>query len=312
MEYKGELKGFPEEVVEQMMVEQLIQKNKADYTIFEKEIADKDHGFSWDKTIRGYNFWLEVTTNKNFDLFFKHYPKKSKPWEKYKEGDLVVVTYFDNETEWSNHWFKPKEVLKLGGEYWQGSLENSFDAFSLSRLKGGGMSYNFEKNYKLRHATKAEIAKSQWAEADVFPENWMVKGTKNQSSLRKLLEKSHWFYNINKYKPGVSFYKIGLYNDTGYIGHTGAIERFKKDGYTLVTKEQLINHYKLNNTKNEVQSKSKQNRSSTIKGRARISSRRCQGTAGSRPEGNKQTASAGQTYVRSVKIINRVVIRSNP
>ena len=94
--------------------------------------------------------------------------------EDYKEGDLVVVTEFKGEKEWSGHWFIPGEVLKLGGEYWEDSLEDIFIARSTTEVEGAAMWHLFEKGYKLRHATAEEIANSIWADEE---ENCGLKAT---------------------------------------------------------------------------------------------------------------------------------------
>lgn len=69
--YKGELEGFPDEVVEKMLE---YQRNKRDVTVFEKNCKS---GFDWDRTPEKYNFWCDVIINRNFNLFFEKYPKKS-------------------------------------------------------------------------------------------------------------------------------------------------------------------------------------------------------------------------------------------
>lgn len=76
--YKGDLKGFPEEVVEAMLFYQEEQGHKRDVTVFERDrfSGDYDGGFTWRETVEGHEFWQEVLGNKNFDLYFDKYPKK--------------------------------------------------------------------------------------------------------------------------------------------------------------------------------------------------------------------------------------------
>ena len=80
--YKGDLEGFPEEVVEAMLDYQEEQGNERDVTVFETEIdrngfsGDFSGGFTWRDTPEGFRFWQEVLGNKNFDLYFDKYPKK--------------------------------------------------------------------------------------------------------------------------------------------------------------------------------------------------------------------------------------------
>lgn len=83
--YKGELTGFPIEVVNKMLEYQVQQGNPKDVTVFEN-LARSSHkvgGFTWDKTIEGQDFWLSVILYFNFDIFFEKYPKS------------IIHTYID-------------------------------------------------------------------------------------------------------------------------------------------------------------------------------------------------------------------------
>ena len=71
--YKGQLNGFPTEVVEKMLERQVEQGNKKDVTAFEKCNVIN---FIWSKTIEGQQFWEKVIINKKFDVFFNKYPKQ--------------------------------------------------------------------------------------------------------------------------------------------------------------------------------------------------------------------------------------------
>ena len=79
--YKGDLKGFPKEIVDKMLECQVEQGNEKDVSVFEI-ILDADRyfgGFNWRDTIEGFNWWSEVIDHKNFDIFFEKYPKTSYP-----------------------------------------------------------------------------------------------------------------------------------------------------------------------------------------------------------------------------------------
>lgn len=75
---KGMIEGFPIEVVQKMVDCQVEQGNKADVTIFQKDYDTPEPfgGFNWDRSVEGYDFWYDVTSERNFDLFFKKYPTK--------------------------------------------------------------------------------------------------------------------------------------------------------------------------------------------------------------------------------------------
>lgn len=74
----GDIKGFPIEVVEKMIEEQVKQGGNADVEVFQNysTAGDDENGFAWDKTEDGYDFWEEVIGEHHFDVFFKKYPKK--------------------------------------------------------------------------------------------------------------------------------------------------------------------------------------------------------------------------------------------
>lgn len=76
--YKGDLEGFPKEVVDLMLERQFEQAGKRDVTVFEiyKYAGVEDGGFYWSRTEERYDFWKEVVEDRNFDVFFERYPKK--------------------------------------------------------------------------------------------------------------------------------------------------------------------------------------------------------------------------------------------
>ena len=77
---KGDIEYFPIEVVEKMIEEQVKQGNKADVEVFQKQndAGGDKNGFVWSITDDGYVFWVTVIRKRNFDWFFKKYPKKPK------------------------------------------------------------------------------------------------------------------------------------------------------------------------------------------------------------------------------------------
>ena len=82
-EIKGDITGFPPEIVELMLTRQVEQNQKKDITVFQRDkstAAQKNcnGGFTWSDTIEERDFWDEVIRAKNFDLFFEEYPKIPK------------------------------------------------------------------------------------------------------------------------------------------------------------------------------------------------------------------------------------------
>jgi hypothetical protein len=82
----GQIKGFPIEVVQRMVDCQVEQGNKADVSVFQRDVRACvfDGGFDWDKTSEGSKFWCHVLTG-DFDEFFEMYPKQNK--KVYYRGD---------------------------------------------------------------------------------------------------------------------------------------------------------------------------------------------------------------------------------
>lgn len=73
----GELKGFPIEVVQAMVDEQVKQGSRDDVSVFQDDKSlGGNKGFLWDRTKEGALFWEEVIGEMDFDIFFEKYPKK--------------------------------------------------------------------------------------------------------------------------------------------------------------------------------------------------------------------------------------------
>lgn len=70
MEYKGQLEGFPEHVVNAMLDEQERQGNKRDVSVFETDSSTNkyDGGFSWDESVLGHYKWFKVISKRQFRL----------------------------------------------------------------------------------------------------------------------------------------------------------------------------------------------------------------------------------------------------
>ena len=77
---KGQLIGFPKEIIARMLDYQEEQGNPRDISVFEKQFdADQDDkGFTWNETKEKFNFWEQVIHVKNFNHFFEKYPKKTR------------------------------------------------------------------------------------------------------------------------------------------------------------------------------------------------------------------------------------------
>ena len=85
-EPKGDLIGFPKEIISRMLDCQEEQGNPRDISAFERNRLCV--GIFWGKTKEGWNFWNEVIRFKKFDVFFEKYPKKDN--QEFKVGDKVI------------------------------------------------------------------------------------------------------------------------------------------------------------------------------------------------------------------------------
>ena len=107
----GDLKGFPIEVVQEIVNEQVRQGNKADVEVFQEHLY-AGHvlgGFDWANSVMGKNFLHDVLSHKRFDTFFQKYPKtQSLPEQKCVSIEVPDGYEIDNEkSTFTNIVFKP-------------------------------------------------------------------------------------------------------------------------------------------------------------------------------------------------------------
>jgi hypothetical protein len=100
--YKGDLTGFPDELVEWMLDQQEAQGNKRDVSVFETDrtACRISGGFTWDyagfpfKTPKDPSAFCEqVIQNRCFGLITEYFPKK---WEFEPENDLDALPKPEN------------------------------------------------------------------------------------------------------------------------------------------------------------------------------------------------------------------------
>lgn len=70
-----ELKTFPKQVIEAMLIEQERQIGYRDISVFiERPSASKyGKGFDWCTTKQGRRFWSKVIMDHDFEMFFREY-----------------------------------------------------------------------------------------------------------------------------------------------------------------------------------------------------------------------------------------------
>lgn len=91
---KGEIKGFPVEVVQKMCERQVTHGSKFNPSVFEHDYcaSSESDGFDWDNTIEGIGFWHDVLIEHNFGTFFKKYPKETNSQSQPENVNYVVRT----------------------------------------------------------------------------------------------------------------------------------------------------------------------------------------------------------------------------
>jgi hypothetical protein len=122
MNYNGQLRGFPTEIVEKMLENQEIQGNPRNITVFEehKLRGGERGGFTWEDTVEGHIFWRQVISYLNFSVFFERYPKKIE-----KTLPRVMMTWNGNNTP------KPRLIFAIKNSYyftWGLNIANEEDA----------------------------------------------------------------------------------------------------------------------------------------------------------------------------------------
>jgi hypothetical protein len=92
-----QLKGFPIEIVEKILEKQKEQINTRNIKVFQENVIAGDliKGFRWSSTKEGYDFWDRVLSKRDFEFFFKTYPKNEKPIMYYiksvKDKDREII-----------------------------------------------------------------------------------------------------------------------------------------------------------------------------------------------------------------------------
>ena len=91
---KGNIEGFPLEVIAKMLERQYDQLGKIDLSGFELNRAlVPPLGFDWVKTEEGTEFWNSVIYGRDFSEFFERYPKDASTGDShtFREGEPVLV-----------------------------------------------------------------------------------------------------------------------------------------------------------------------------------------------------------------------------
>lgn len=98
---KGQLQGFPIEIIAKMCFNQILQRNDLNIKIFENkiDIGKQMGGFNWSASNQGKEFWIEIIRNKNFDYFFERYPERIKNTNKIQVSLMEIADWKNCEVD---------------------------------------------------------------------------------------------------------------------------------------------------------------------------------------------------------------------
>lgn len=120
----GDIKGFPIEIVQEM-VNRSVRQGVLDATTALASLKRaRDGAFSWNMEQEGYDFWEQVIRYRNFDLFFQRYPSATSPKIRYvfvKDDNTIPMSYIP---PFYHHLFHHSGKCKQGDLYfvwWNGT-----------------------------------------------------------------------------------------------------------------------------------------------------------------------------------------------
>lgn len=122
-QFKGEIKDFPEEIVNRMLHYQQKQGNEKNIEVFEKNRCAGSivGGFTWDETEEGHEFWMKVIDRLDFKLFFDRYHKTESKSKEILIKDLPEPYKSFALREQTLATWKPQEELTILDFIWSDS-----------------------------------------------------------------------------------------------------------------------------------------------------------------------------------------------
>jgi hypothetical protein len=135
---KGELEGFPLEVINRMIECQIEQGNKHSVFAFESDSCSgkSEGGFIWSGSKEGRDFWGRVIGLRDFDYFFSIYPKET-------ESKLTELP-----TKWV--------FLKPAGKSLSKVITGLFYKITGAPIEGAGIEQVYYGSYEGRYTCRSE------------------------------------------------------------------------------------------------------------------------------------------------------------
>lgn len=149
--YTGQLEGFPQEIVEKMLEEQVRQGNKRDVTVFEKNIFASKRNNGFDHGTAVFENWYKVKEHRDFDLFYAKYPKKDKTFPR-----IMMVS---DDPSFSESSKRVVEFEKNGKFFAWGEVETIEEAKNSMYINTWKYAKEIEEKEEITELTLEDIAK---------------------------------------------------------------------------------------------------------------------------------------------------------
>jgi hypothetical protein len=128
-----QFKDLPVEIQQRMLDEQERQGYPRNAEVFEEDVTE---GFSWDRSVEGFDFWEKIIMNGDFSVFYAKYPKSPRlkviPLHvKILDSKVLLEKIAEKLLKQWHDEGQPKKVkidwFEYGGFYWSANAEMEGD-----------------------------------------------------------------------------------------------------------------------------------------------------------------------------------------
>lgn len=273
LQFKGDLEGFPEEVVNRMLYYQQKQGNERDTVVFErdKRACRRSGGFTWCDTEEDNVFWHDVIVKREFNLFFNKYYKSESKSEELLIKDLPEpYKSFALKEETLATW-KPQEELTIrefnwssspyGADFWKAVSEGKnpkhypvkIDTIEQELQAGetGILGWLQVRNKQIMYSDEIQEYLREIGVTEESPE-WLNKHTLLSKSLRKRIQATACNQEIKEfllsmdYVIDMNFCSYNTEDDSITFCPKGKIQHWtgrtwKKEGRQSTTVHKFLN-----------------------------------------------------------------------
>jgi len=136
-EPKGDIEGYPLEIVAEMIYNQVKQGNPFGVAVFENRrgTPKDDLGFDWDETSEGKDFWQKVLSGDSLGSKIRHFYGTHQRTMAVYEYSLSIIKGidFDGEIEGFPH----EVVAMMMTEQWNQGNQPNIEVFEKEKITGG-------------------------------------------------------------------------------------------------------------------------------------------------------------------------------